>query len=172
MLTRAKSFLFGAMVGAAVAFLFDPERGRGRRAKARDMLGARVRRGTRELDRRSRYLEGTLEGLQHRATHPGIAQPEVDDRTLKSRVESFLFARDFPKGDVVIDVVDGEVTLRGQLERPEDIRAAARTVADVPGVKAVSNLLHPPGETPANVVEAQRASRDAERDERRIQRTG
>jgi HSP20 family molecular chaperone IbpA len=170
MFTGAKSFLMGTLAGAVAAYFLDPDRGRSRRVKTADMLGARVRRGARELERRSRRVEGAMTGLRHRAEHPGIEHPDVDDWTLKDRVESILFAPGFPKGDVVIDVVDGVVTLRGQLQRHQDIKAAERTVADIPGVVGVRNLLHAPGETPSNVVDAQRASREAERGVDRVRR--
>ncbi|MFN2590968.1 MAG: BON domain-containing protein [Actinomycetota bacterium] len=168
---RIKTFLVGAAAGAGAAYFLDPDRGRGRRTKAIDMMGARVRRGAERVDRRARYAEGVLAGMEHRVRHPGIEQPEVDDRTLKARVESTLFGPDFPKGDVVIDVLDGVVTLRGQLKRPDEIRNAESVVAAIPGVAGVQNLLHAPGQTAPNKADAEQASRDAARDQERIQRT-
>jgi osmotically-inducible protein OsmY len=170
MFKRGKSFLFGAAAGAGLAYFLDPDRGRGRRTKAADMMGARVRRGAREVERRSRYVEGVMAGAQHRVEHPGIEQPYVDDRTLKDRVESTLFGPDFPKGDVVIDVVDAVVTLRGQMKRPDEIKAAEATVAAIPGVLGVENLLHVPGQPAKNKAPAERASRQAERDVEQVQR--
>ena len=170
MFKRGKSFLFGTAAGAALAYFLDPDRGRGRRTKAADMMSARVRRGAREVERRGRYVEGVMSGVQHRVEHPGIEQPFVDDRTLKDRVESMVFGPDFPKGDVVIDVVDGTVTIRGQLNRPDEIKALEAKVAAIPGVLGVQNLLHVPGQTAKNKAPAERASREAERDVEQVQR--
>jgi osmotically-inducible protein OsmY len=161
MFKRGKSFVLGAVAGAGAAYLMDPERGRGRRAKAIDMVGGRVRRGALKVERKSRYAEGVIAGVQHRLEHPGLAEPEVDDRTLKDRVESMIFGPDLPKANVVIDVVDGVVTLRGQLKRPDQIKAAEAAAASIPGVKGVQNLLHPPGQSAPNKAEAERASREA-----------
>jgi len=71
-----------------------------------------------------------------------------DDARLLARVQSELF-RDagLPKGDIVLDVAGGVITVRGQVD--------ARLVDDVPvrvgaveGVVRVENLLHPPGTPP------------------------
>jgi hypothetical protein len=70
----------------------------------------------------------------------------------------------------VIDVVDGVVTLRGQMKRPGEIKAAEATVAAIPGVMGVQNLLHAPGRPARNKAPAEQASREAERDVERIQR--
>jgi osmotically-inducible protein OsmY len=148
----------GAIAGAALTYLFDPDRGRGRRAKARDMMAARARRGARELDRTRRYAQGWAAGAAHRVTHPGVEQPAVDDRTLKARVESELFGPDFPSGSVVVDVVDGVVSLRGELPTSDDIKRAERTVARLPGVEGVQSLLHLPGQPAPNVTDALEAS--------------
>lgn len=70
------------------------------------------------------------------------------DARLLARVQSELF-RDasLPKGDIVLDVAGGVITVRGQVD--------ARLVDDVPvrvgaveGVVRVENLLHPPGTPP------------------------
>jgi osmotically-inducible protein OsmY len=90
-----------------------------------------------------------------------VEQPAVDDRTLKARVESELFGPDLPSGNVVVDVVDGVVSLRGQLPTPDDIKRAERTAARVPGVESVQNLLHLPGQPAPNVTDALEASSKA-----------
>lgn len=69
-----------------------------------------------------------------------------DDATLLARVESELFRdRELPKGDIVMDAVDGVITIRGQVaaELVEDV---ATRVGAVEGVVRVENLLHPPPE--------------------------
>jgi osmotically-inducible protein OsmY len=52
---------------------------------------------------------------------------------------------------VNMDVADGVVTLRGQLDRPEDIRELTKAVSKVAGVQEVRNYLHLPGTPPPNL---------------------
>jgi osmotically-inducible protein OsmY len=54
---------------------------------------------------------------------------------------------DFPKGKVNVNVENGRVVLRGELDRPEQIKALEAAVAAVPGVREVENLTHLPGST-------------------------
>jgi hypothetical protein len=171
MLRRTKTFLMGAAAGAGLSYFLDPDRGRGRRAKARDMVAARVRRGSRDLERTGRYAKGWTAGAVHKVTHPGVEQPIVDDGTLKARVESELFGPDFPSGSVVIDVADGVVTLRGELGTADEIKRGERTVARIPGVDRVENLLHLPGQPAPNVTDALDASRAASPTSPEIQRS-
>lgn len=90
-------------------------------------------------------------------------QFSVDDETLTQRVESEIY-RDatLPKGPVTIHARDGVVTLRGALERNEQMRAFENAVRDVPGVRDVENLLHLPGTAAPNKRAALDASEKAE----------
>jgi osmotically-inducible protein OsmY len=91
------------------------------------------------------FASGKARALANRET----AKPGMDDRTLKSKVESELFRpADAPKGKVSVAVVDAVVELRGEVKNPEikkDLEAKARAV---PEVRDVRNLLHLP-KTPA-----------------------
>ena len=119
-------FVLGGAVGAALAYLFDPDNGRKRRKKA--------------IKRAAKTLHQTTKLRKQR-------KPRPDDVTLARKVESEIF-RDagVPKGQINVNVEDGVVYLRGELEQPdliEDLGAQARKVK---GVRAVENLLHVPGE--------------------------
>jgi osmotically-inducible protein OsmY len=76
-------------------------------------------------------------------------KPDMDDHTLKNKVETVLFRdADAPKDRVNVSVVDGVVELRGEVKRPEvkkELEAQARSVSEV---RDVRNLLHLP-KTPA-----------------------
>ncbi len=91
-------------------------------------------------------------GLEHAGpghADPGTVGGAADDAVVKARVETELFRDpDVPKGDVVIDVNAGVVTVRGQV--------AAALVDDLPvriaavdGVVRVDNRLYAPGAPPA-----------------------
>lgn len=71
-----------------------------------------------------------------------------EDAIVLARIETELFRdREIPKGDIVIEVVGGVATLRGQVE-PQLVEDLPVLVSAVQGVVRVENLLHPPG-TPA-----------------------
>ena len=141
--------LAGAAGGAA-AYMFDPDRGRSRRAQARDQLLARVRRTRRELDRRARYAGGSATGAVKRAASAATPdKPTPNDIALVRKVESMIFRpEDAPKGRVSVNAEDGVVFLRGEVESQEQIDALVSGAQRVDGVREVRNLMHLPG-TPA-----------------------
>ena len=123
-------FLRLAAIGAALVYFFDPRQGAKRRAMARDKVLSVVR----------------------KASSGASSQPkDVDDQTLKAKVESEVFRpADAPKGDVDVNVENGVVYLRGQVEQPELIQDLELRVRAVQGVREVENLLRVPGaEQPA-----------------------
>lgn len=143
MMTR-KRFVVpaAAAAGAAVAYLFDPDRGRRRRAIARDKMSATFRKLARRTGQRARYAEGRIEGAVH-AFRPDGMRRDADDITLKHKIESEVL-RDYEPGAVDVNVDDGVAFLRGQLRRPDDVRTLERDVSRVPGIRAVENLVHTP----------------------------
>lgn len=145
--------LLGAAAGAAAAFLFDPARGRARRARLTDQAAATVRRMTRQGEGLVRRVRSDVEGklAATRAAGSAEARP-LDDATLTDRVQSVVF-RDpsVPKGDLNVNVERGIVVLRGEIP---DEAMRARIVSEVEaveGVWSVRDLLHLPGE-PAPTV--------------------
>jgi BON domain len=154
----ARSFLGGAAVGVTLAYLLDPEQGHRRRRLLVDHAAASVRRSSRQGARAIRIglarAEGHARGFVHRLRPPAKEPP--DDVTLAHKVESVVF-RDpkFPKGQISINAEEGEVFLRGQLDRPELIHDLEEAVRSVPCVRRVENLLHLPG-TPARTSQSGR----------------
>ena len=142
---RIVTVLMAAAFGGLLAYFFDPDGGRGRRAKTRDRLEAYFRRNADAMERRGRYAASRAEGLGHQIEN-AIApeyEPEPNDATLTQRVESqILRGRDVPKGAININAEEGVVVLRGELDRPEQIRELEDAAAHVKGVRAVRNLLH------------------------------
>jgi hypothetical protein len=139
-----------AGAGALAARFLD----RSRRKRLRDQAVALprrlARRGTTRAQQRTRYLRGVTRGRLHRLTHPR-GHPPADDRALAQKVRSeVLGAQRFSDAAINVDAVDGTVTLRGQLLHPDDINELEKQVGKLPGVRAVENLVHAPGTTPAN----------------------
>jgi osmotically-inducible protein OsmY len=136
--------------GAAAAYMFDPDRGRARRAQGRDQLLSRVRRTSRDLDRRMRYAAGPAAGaVKKAASMTGPDKPEPNDVGLARKVESLIFRpEEAPKGRVSVNAEDGVIFLRGEVETQEQIDMLVRGAEHVDGVREVRNLMHLPG-TPA-----------------------
>jgi osmotically-inducible protein OsmY len=143
-----KRFLSLAGIGAGLMYFFDPEQGNRRRKMLVDRAGGFFRRGARRSARAGRGVAATAYGVRQKATHLREEEKELDDVTLTRKVESEIFRdADAPKGQVDVNVVDGVVYLRGEVEEDliRDLEEAARKVS---GVRGVENLLHTPG-TPA-----------------------
>jgi hypothetical protein len=159
---RVRSVFFGAAIGAAIAYLFDPEQGRGRRTRLRDRATAAARRSSERVERRGRYLAGSALGRMLEARSRLLPRP-ADDATLVDRIRSEALGDPrIPAGEVNVDVADGVATLRGELSDPALIRDVADRVRRVPGVLGVENLVHTPSEEPArNKRAAMRASERA-----------
>ena len=109
-------------IGAALAYFFDPDNGRKRRKELIERTGKAFRQA-----------------------------PQPDDVTLARKVETEIFRdTDMPKGKINVNVEDGVVYLRGELEQPDLIEDLEKQARKVHGVQGVENLLHAPGpEAPA-----------------------
>jgi hypothetical protein len=145
-------FAFGTALGALLAYLFDPQNGRRRRHELVDRTAARIRAGKRKAGRTGRHVAAEAYGAKQKLTHLREEPKDLDDATLADKVRSEVF-RDsrFPKGDVNLNVYDGVVQLRGQLEQPELVEDLVERTRRVVGVRDVENLLHTPGtEAPAH----------------------
>jgi hypothetical protein len=136
--------LTGALgIGAGLAYLFDPDRGRRRRALATDRIASAAHAAGDAADATSRDVKnrlfGTVASLRSR-----FRPDDVSDDVLVERVRSRM-------GSVVrharaIDVTarDGHVTLRGPI-LADEVGRLLRRVGAVRGVETVDNQLevHP-----------------------------
>jgi hypothetical protein len=140
----------GLAVGALLEYFLDPKAGRRRRHTARDRVLSRLRRGERRAIVRARRAESHAVGVARRTINARRRPEEpADDLTLAQKVESQLFRRaGVPKGQVSVNAEEGVVFLRGVMERQEDIERMGDEARRITGVRAVENLIHPPG-TPA-----------------------
>jgi len=136
----------GAAIGAAIAFLLDPQRGRARRAQLVDRGAALMRDAGREIDRGARRVTSTVEG-KVAAIGRGNGAPLPNDASLAMKVESELFRDpDVPKGSININVEQGVVVLRGEVPDTSLGERLEHEARAIPGVWEVENLLHLPGE--------------------------
>jgi osmotically-inducible protein OsmY len=136
-------FRFAAL-GAALMYFFDPQQGRRRRNMARDRVLAFFRNRGREA---ARAVSAEAHGLKEKATHrQEEPKPGMDDATLAAKVQTEIFREaDAPKGSVNVNVENGVVYLRGEVQQPELIDDLVARARKVQGVQDVENLLHLPG---------------------------
>jgi osmotically-inducible protein OsmY len=137
-------FALAGAIGAALAYFFDPDNGRRRRSVVRDKAG----RYFRQAGRQAQGVASQAEGLKQKATHlKEEPKPQPDDVTLTRKVESEIFRdAEVPKGQINVNVEDGVVFLRGELEERDLIQDLERQARNVQGVLGVENLLHVRGE--------------------------
>lgn len=140
-------FLFAALVGAAAMFFLDPDRGKRRRALARDRSAGTLRRAQDVSARLQRRVVSDSYGLSQRVSHPGeMQEPPPNDAVLAQKVMTELFRdRRIPKGSINVNAANGVVQLRGKVEHPEQILEIGSRVRRIPGVADVEVLLHLPG---------------------------
>lgn len=139
-------FLRLAALGAVLAYFFDPQSGRRRRALARDRTLGFLRGRGRGAAQFGTAAGAHAYGMKQKLTHLREEPKDFDDQTLKAKVETELFRpADAPKGQVDVNVENGVVFLRGQVEHPELVSDLEATVRKVQGVRDVENLLHLPG---------------------------
>ena len=127
-------------IGWAIAYFADSQSGARRRAVAKDKAGAYGRRLVRKGEHVARRARGRVERVKHLREEPKT----YDDVTLAQKVQSEVFRpADAPKGDVDVNVANGVVELRGQLDDPEMIDELVSRVRKVQGVRDVQSYLEP-----------------------------
>jgi osmotically-inducible protein OsmY len=144
-----KKLLTLAGLAAGLTYFFDPQQGKRRRAMVAQKTGGLFRTGVKKGERAGRAVGSQAYGVTQKVAHArGDESKDLTDETLKSKVETEIFRdADAPKGKVDVNVVDGVVYLRGEVE-PDLIDDLVKATKKVSGVKSVENLLHTPG-TPA-----------------------
>lgn len=135
--------------GMVMAYMFDPQQGRRRRALARDRTLAVLRRSGVRAGRVGTAVGARTHGLVQRATHRRRADVHPNDPTLKHIVESeVLHPSRFDASGVSVNVQEGIVVLRGTLDDQDEIVRLERECLRVEGVRGVESHLHLP-DTPA-----------------------
>jgi osmotically-inducible protein OsmY len=137
-------YVLAGAIGAALAYFFDRDNGRRRRK----ILADKAAKYARQTGRRAQDAAAQAEGLKQKATHRKEQEkPQPDDVTLARKVESEIFRdAEVPKGKINVNVEDGVVYLRGELEQPDLIEDLEQQARKVQGVQDVENLLHAPGQ--------------------------
>ena len=139
-------FAIGTALGALLAYFFDPQNGNRRRKLAVDRTAGFVRRRGRETARTGRAVAAEAYGVSQKVQHRKEEPKSFDDATLANKVRSEALRGDeVPAEAVNVNVQNGIVQLRGEVQQPELIDELDRRVRAVQGVREVENLLHLPG---------------------------
>ncbi|HET6966318.1 MAG TPA: BON domain-containing protein [Acidimicrobiales bacterium] len=140
-------------VGAGAMYLLDPDRGRSRRADMQSRAAGAVRRQFRTAARRTeaqeRNLMHRLEGAMAEARGGGRFRPE-SEVDLREHLRQVIHGLDHPGRGVNVDVHDGTVTLRGEVDSDERRRQIIDAVRPVDGVERIEDYTHLPGEVAPN----------------------
>ena len=148
---RFRTLVTGGLAAAVAAYLFDPISGRGRRARLRDRSAAIARRAGIRAERLSRHARNVAEGRLHRLSDQDEVERALDDATVADRVRSQVLGRhDVHATEVLVNVADGIVSLRGELDDPERVDRLIDLTGDVAGVRGVENLIHLPDTSAPN----------------------
>ena len=144
------NFVTGTAFGAGLAYLFDPDSGPRRRSMLQDKLASKARGGADTLAGTAKDVGARAGGAVAAATSDETPPP--NDQALAEKVKSeVLGAPEVPKDKINIDVSDGIVALRGEVEDRELMQTIHEKARGVTGVRDVQNLLHLPGEPPPNL---------------------
>jgi osmotically-inducible protein OsmY len=147
----SKLSLAGATaVGFGLAYFFDPSSGPQRRNTFRDQFASKARGGADSLAGAARDVGAKAGGVVASAKSDETVPP--NDQALAAKVQSEVLGDpEVPKGQINIDVSDGIVALRGEVDDRELMQSLDAKVREVTGVRDVQNLLHLPGEPPPNL---------------------
>lgn len=122
-------------VGSAlVAYLFDPERGKGRRARLNDQTRSRFRKIQAAARQQIKFQSNRLKGLAHELK-PDSPSVDLDDDLIRQKIKSEVMGP-AQLANVEIDVRDGIVTIAGDLEDSQ-YHGLVREIAKVAGVESV-----------------------------------
>ena len=161
---RVRTFLMGGLIGATIAYFYDPVSGVGRRARLRDQTLSELRTTRERAEAKTRHLSNVAKGAVSELASPGPDAWGPDDTQLAQRIQSEVFgAADVPKDRIALTVVDGVAELRGELDSDEEIRVIGERVSKVPAVREVRNMMRTHGSAAPNKKDALDASNEAKR---------
>lgn len=129
-----------AAVGAALAYLFDPDRGKSRRAQLSDQVKSQIRDATESVRAQADYQAGVARGAFHEAASSFEPERDFDEDTLLQKVRSEVLGH-FPSDAVEIDISDGTVRVAGSIPSSADREQLLGMIRDVEGVDTVEDRL-------------------------------
>lgn len=152
-----KTLKRGVLVGtgAALMYFFDPDRGHGRRVRARDKANAAMRRRAKESRSSLKREMDREQGEMARGAGLGEFRPE-SQADLREHLRKVITDAGYHP-NVNVDVVDGVASLRGEVANGSQMQELVELVGRVNGVVAVESYLHLPGTPAPNKAASERA---------------
>lgn len=130
-----------AAAGAAIAYLFDPDRGRTRRARLADQAAARARDTAGAVKAKAEYQKGVAKGIIHDVTEPLRGKETFDDDTLLQKVKSEALGYWPDSQDIEVDITDGMVRVSGTVSNESDREKLIKLIRDVEGVGLIDDRI-------------------------------
>ena len=134
-----RDFLYGMAIGAAVAYIADPQAGRRRRAVAREQFARAGRKTRKALDATARDVANRTAGMLA-ATRARLSRAGFEDRRLVERVRAKLGRVSSNPHAIDVYADEGVVTLCGPILAAE-FDDVMTTAWGIPGVLALNNEL-------------------------------
>ena len=119
---------------ALIAFLFDPDRGRGRRAQLRDQAKSRLRKAQEAARQQAEFRSNRFKGLAHQF-RSGEGPGHLEDDLIRQKVKSEVIGP-AAVSNIEVDVRNGVVMLSGDLD-DEHYRHLMKEILKVSGVQSV-----------------------------------
>ncbi len=138
-MARKDNLVGGALLGAGLMYLLDPDRGRRRRAMLRDQMVHLVNRTPDAAETAVRDLYHRAQGLAAEAGSR-LRSDTADEVVVEARVRAELGRLVSHPGAIQVAAQDGRVTLGGPVLAHE-VDPLLKGVQSVPGVQAVVNSL-------------------------------
>lgn len=131
----------GAMLGALLAYMFDPDRGRTRRSRLSDQATARGRDLTEVVKKKVEYQKGALKGLVHEASESMRPEKKYDDDTLIHKIKSEALGYWDGSEPIEIDIRDGMVKVSGSVRDSASRDRLLRLIRKVEGVGLIDDRI-------------------------------
>lgn len=126
-------------LGAALMYLFDPERGKARRAQLGDRVKSTAAEAEHSAEKLAKNVRNRAAGMKAKMSKTEAA---ADDEILVARIRSALGHVIDHADRVEVSASLGYVTLRGELAEA-DIEKAVDSAESIDGVIEVDNQLRP-----------------------------
>lgn len=138
-----KSILIGAgaVFGALLAYLFDPDRGRSRRARLSEQTTARGRDLSESMRKTVEYQKGVARGIIHDASETLRPEKDYDDQTLMQKVRSEALGYWDGSEEIEIDITDGMVKVTGSVRDSASRDQLLSLIRDVEGVGLIDDRI-------------------------------
>ena len=138
-MNKGVALVGGLGLGAALMYVFDPDRGKRRRAMIRDKVDSTAHRFSDKAEKMGRDIGNRAYGMIAE-TKSMFRHEEASDDVLVHRVQARLGRLPVHIGAFDVTAHDGIVTLRGEI-LSEELTKVLRAARFVRGVKAVDNRL-------------------------------